>query len=137
LRAQSLRISALLRELELELGDRVATLAWNTQAHVETWYAIMGMGAICHTLNPRLTVAHIASMLTQPECRVLIVSADLATLAQQILEQVPALLHVLIIDGPEERWQRSSERPVVLELDSSMARARADVWVCQYRRAGA
>ena len=36
-------------------GDRVATLAWNSQAHVEAWYAIMGMGAVCHTLNPRLT----------------------------------------------------------------------------------
>ena len=43
-------------------GDRVATLAWNTQAHVEAWYAIMGMGAVCHTLNPRLTAAQLATM---------------------------------------------------------------------------
>src|SRR5687768_11452857 len=54
LRIRSLRISSVLADLGICVGDRVATLAWNTQAHVETWYAIMGMGAICHTLNPRL-----------------------------------------------------------------------------------
>ncbi len=67
-------------------GDRVATLAWNTQAHVEVWYAIMGMGAVCHTLNPRLICAQLAAMVTQSGARVLIVSADLAPLARQIAE---------------------------------------------------
>jgi fatty-acyl-CoA synthase len=36
-------------------GDRVATLAWNTWRHVELYYAISGIGAVCHTLNPRLS----------------------------------------------------------------------------------
>ncbi|MGQ0742059.1 MAG: long-chain-fatty-acid--CoA ligase [Alphaproteobacteria bacterium] len=35
-------------------GDRVATMAWNTHRHVEAWYGIMGMGGVCHTINPRL-----------------------------------------------------------------------------------
>ena len=67
-------------------GDRVATLAWNTQAHVEVWYAIMGMGAVCHTLNPRLICAQLAAMVAQSGARVLVVSADLAPLARQIAE---------------------------------------------------
>lgn len=50
-RAQA--ISALLADFGVARGHRVATLAWNSQAHVESWYAIMGMGAVCHTLNPR------------------------------------------------------------------------------------
>src|SRR4051812_38787539 len=54
LQQRSLRISATLRDLGVAFGDRVATLAWNTQAHVEVWYAIMGSGGVCHTLNPRL-----------------------------------------------------------------------------------
>jgi hypothetical protein len=33
----------------------VATLAWNTTRHLEAWYGIMGLGAVCHTLNPRLS----------------------------------------------------------------------------------
>ncbi len=44
---------------------RLRTLAWNTQAHLEAWYAIVGMGAVCHTLNPGLTAAQTASMLVQ------------------------------------------------------------------------
>src|ERR1700743_2338377 len=35
-------------------GDRIGTLAWNTQRHLESWYGITGIGAIYHTLNPRL-----------------------------------------------------------------------------------
>ncbi len=36
-------------------GDRVATLAWNTSRHLELYYAVAGIGAVCHTLNPRLS----------------------------------------------------------------------------------
>ncbi|MCK5745884.1 MAG: AMP-binding protein, partial [Oricola sp.] len=46
LRTRAQRVSAALAKLGVKFGDRVATLAWNTQAHVEAWYAIMGMGAI-------------------------------------------------------------------------------------------
>ena len=53
LERRSRKVSVVLDGMGIRQGDRVATLAWNTQAHVEAWYAIMGMGAICHTLNPR------------------------------------------------------------------------------------
>src|SRR5579871_1825708 len=51
LERRSRRLSAVLAGLGVRHGDRVATLSWNTQSHVEAWYAIMGLGAICHTLN--------------------------------------------------------------------------------------
>ena len=35
-------------------GDRVATLAWNDHRHLELYYAVSGIGAVCHTINPRL-----------------------------------------------------------------------------------
>jgi len=98
-RARSLRISALLRDFDVGVGDRVATLAWNTQAHVEAWYAVMGIGAICHTLNPRLTPAQLAWMLSQSECRVIVASADLASLAQQVIKRASSVARLLIIDG--------------------------------------
>ena len=50
-------------------GDRVATLAWNTQRHLECWYGIAGMGAVYHTLNPRLfpdQIAWIANHARRP-----------------------------------------------------------------------
>ena len=82
-------------------GDRVATLCWNTQAHMECWYGIMGMGAACHTLNPRLTAEQIAWMLGQSEAEILIVSADLATLASKVVEQATHIRKILVID-PEQ-----------------------------------
>jgi acyl-CoA synthetase (AMP-forming)/AMP-acid ligase II len=93
------RASVVLAGLGVKTGDRVATLAWNTQAHVEIWYAIMGMGAVCHTLNPRLTAEHLAAMVVQSQARILIASADLAPLAGQIRERVPVVEHLLTIDG--------------------------------------
>ena len=48
------QLSHALQEAGIGPGDRVATLAWNSGRHLEAWYGIMGIGAVCHTLNPRL-----------------------------------------------------------------------------------
>lgn len=100
LRRRSLKASGVLARLGVRRGDRVATLAWNTQAHVEAWYAIMGMGAICHTLNPRLTETQLAAMVSQSGARVLIASADLAPLARRVADRTRSLERVLTIDVP-------------------------------------
>lgn len=99
LKARSQRISTLLVQFGIGQGDRVATLAWNSQAHVEVWYAIMGIGAVCHTLNPRLLAAQLASMAEQSGARILVVAADLVPLARQILERVSTIERMLVIDG--------------------------------------
>ncbi len=99
LRDRALAISSLLAGFGVRQGARVATLAWNSQAHVEAWYAIMGMGAVCHTLNPRLTAAQLADMVVQSQAKLLIVSADLQPLARAIAERVPHLSLMLVIDG--------------------------------------
>ena len=100
LKARCQRVSSALAVLGVGLGDRVATLAWNTQAHLEAWYGIMGMGAVCHTLNPRLTAGQIAAMVARSEAGIVVVSADLVALARQIAEKVPHPLQLLVIDGP-------------------------------------
>ena len=57
---RALKISQRLDRDGIKLGDRVATIAWNTWRHLEAWYGIMGIGAICHTVNPRLFPDQIA-----------------------------------------------------------------------------
>ncbi|HWW58275.1 MAG TPA: AMP-binding protein, partial [Sphingopyxis sp.] len=104
LRERSLAISSLLAGFGVSEGDRVATLAWNSQAHVEAWYATMGIGAVCHTLNPRLTAPQLAAMAVQSGAKLLIVSADLLPLARSIVERAPAIGQVLVIDGPAGDW---------------------------------
>ena len=61
----------------IRLGDRVATLAWNTGRHLEAWYGIMGIGAVCHTLNPRLFPEQLAWIINHAEDRVIFDRPDL------------------------------------------------------------
>ena len=113
---RSQRLSAVLRTLGVRPGEHVATLAWNTQAHVEAWYAIMGMGAVCHTLNPRLTAAQLSAMAAQSKPRVLIASADLASLARQIADAA-SIERVLVIDGATD--QGEALEPLLNGADAS------------------
>ena len=98
LRERANRLSGALAALGIKQGERVATLAWNTRHHLELYYGIMGMGAVCHTLNPRLTVSQIASIVNEADDVVLAVSADLLALAQEVRAQCPRLRHVIAID---------------------------------------
>ena len=107
---QALRVTHALKSMGVELGDRVATLAWNTQAHVETWYGIMGMGAVCHTLNPRLTAETLSSMIEQSAAKILIVSADLLPIAQEIIENNERQFRILIIDGDPKSKSEPSDK---------------------------
>ena len=94
------RISSALAGLGAGQGHKVATLAWNTQEHMEVWYAVMGMGAVCHTLNPRLTAEQLAWMLEQSGAAILIASSDLAPLASEVQHLCDgSVTRVLTIDG--------------------------------------
>lgn len=114
-------VSGLLSRLGVKPADRVATLAWNTRAHVEAWYGIMGMGAVCHTLNPRLTAEHLAAMVTQSEAQILIVDGDLVPLARQVAEQVPGIRQILVINTPEVEEGPAAGRATVASLEKLLA----------------
>lgn len=95
------RVSTVLHDVGVRQGARVATLAWNTQGHVEAWYGIMGMGAVCHTLNPRLTSVQLGAMVRQSEAAWLLCSADLLPLARAIAADAPGVQHILLLDTME------------------------------------
>ncbi|HEY0106386.1 MAG TPA: AMP-binding protein, partial [Rhizomicrobium sp.] len=99
LRARSNRLSGALAARGLRLGDRVATLAWNTQHHLELYYGAMGAGFVCHTLNPRFTVQHLARIVNEAQDRVLAVGAGLADVALDLVFHCPSIEFVVILDG--------------------------------------
>jgi 3-(methylthio)propionyl---CoA ligase len=99
LRARSNELSGALAELGIRLGDRVGTLGWNTQHHLEMYYALMGAGIVCHTLNPRLTIAHLAAMINEAEDRALAVASSLAPVLVELAPLCPHLKHVILMDG--------------------------------------
>lgn len=97
---RSRRLSGALTSLGLAFGDPLGIMAWNSQAQLECWYGAMGVGIVCHTLNPRLSPAHLAWMIQQAGERVLIVSADLTSLAAQLIPLCPQLEHLVVIEEP-------------------------------------
>ncbi|RZJ40902.1 MAG: AMP-dependent synthetase, partial [Brevundimonas sp.] len=99
---RSNRMSGALAELGLRFGDRVGTLGWNTQHHLELYYAAMGVGLVCHTLNPRLTAEHLAAMVNEADDRVLAVAADLSPLAYALLPLCPGIAHIVVMDAPAD-----------------------------------
>ncbi|MDT8761005.1 AMP-binding protein [Sphingomonas psychrotolerans] len=99
LRDRSNLMSGALASLGMKLGDRVGTLAWNTLHHFEIYYAAMGAGLVCHTLNPRLTPGHLAAMINAAENRVIAVAADLLPLLAEIAPHCPSIEHVVVMDA--------------------------------------
>jgi len=99
LRNRSNCLSGAMRALGLAAGDRVGTLGWNTQHHLEMYYATMGAGFICHTLNPRYTIDHLAAIINQAEDRALAATSSLATLLNSLLPLCPTIEHVVVMDG--------------------------------------
>jgi acyl-CoA synthetase (AMP-forming)/AMP-acid ligase II len=107
LRERCQRLSGAMLDQGLGQGDRVATLAWNTQDHLSLYYAAMGAGLVCHTLNPRLSVAHLVEMVNEAQDRWIAVGAGLQPLARQLVASCPTLQTVILLDGqaPEEDFQ--------------------------------
>ena len=70
-RARAKKVAQRLAKDGIKLGDRVATLAWNTWRHLESWYGITGIGAVYHTINPRLFPDQIIYIVNHAEDRVM------------------------------------------------------------------
>jgi fatty-acyl-CoA synthase len=60
LHARAQRLANVLDAWGVDMGERIATLAWNGHRHMELYYAVAGKGAIVHTINPRLVPDQIA-----------------------------------------------------------------------------
>ena len=99
------RLARALGRLGVKPGDRVATLAWNDHRHVELYYAISGTGAICHTVNPRLSADDISYILNHAGDVLLFADPMFAPLVAPLVAKaaprVPALRHVVFM-APRE-----------------------------------
>jgi fatty-acyl-CoA synthase len=91
------RLSNALIGLGVAPGDRVATLAWNTGRHVEAWYAIMGIGAVCHTLNPRLFVEQLCYIVNHAEDKVIFTDLTFLPVLAQNRAKMPSVRHIVVM----------------------------------------
>ena len=91
------RVSNALARDGIALGDRVATMAWNGARHLAAWYGISGMGAVCHTLNPRLFLEQIAYIADHAGDRLLLADPACAALIGELLPHAPSIERVIFL----------------------------------------
>ncbi|MBU6164912.1 MAG: long-chain-fatty-acid--CoA ligase [Alphaproteobacteria bacterium] len=96
-RGRARRVVAALQGLGIQPGDRVATLAWNTWRHVESWYGISGAGAVAHTINPRLFEEQIVYIANHAEDRVLFLDLTFIKLVERLAPQMPTIQHYVLL----------------------------------------
>ena len=94
---RSRRLARALGKLGVGFGDRVATLAWNDFRHLELYYGVSGMGAVCHTVNPRLSVDDIAFIMTDAEDRILFADPSFAALLAEIAPAVSSSIRAVVL----------------------------------------
>ena len=75
-------------------GDRVATLLWNQTEHLELYFAVPSMGAVIHTLNPRLSADELSYIAADAEDRVIVVDESLLHVLQTIDREFE---HVIVV----------------------------------------
>ena len=99
-RERALKTAKALENEGIRLGDRIATMAWNTERHVEAWFGIMGIGAICHTLNPRLFPEQLVYIVNHAEDRVLFVDLTFLPLVEALQDKFPTVeKYIVLTDG--------------------------------------
>src|SRR3981081_2985526 len=95
------RLAGALKRIGVKPGDRVATLAWNNNRHLELYYAIPCMGAVLHTLNLRLFPQHLEFIVNDAEDKVLFVDQSLLPLLKPLMGKIPSIKQIVLMsDSP-------------------------------------
>ncbi len=115
MRARALKVAQRLEKDGIKLGDRVATLAWNTWRHLEAWYGIMGIGAIYHTVNPRLFPDQIVWIVNHAEDRVMMTDLTFVPLLEKIADKLPTIERYVILTDAAHMPQTSLKNAVAYE----------------------
>jgi len=98
--ANARRLAKALTDLGVQPGERVATLCWNHQEHLEAYYAIPCMGAVLHTLNLRLPAAQLEHIINHAEDKIVIVDASLLPLLAPIASALKTVEQYIVVgDG--------------------------------------
>lgn len=90
-----------LREQGVMPGDRVATLAWNGYRHLELYYAISGIGAVCHTINPRLSPEQMLYILNHAGDTLLFIDLTFVPLIAKLGPDLPDDLRICVMTDRE------------------------------------
>ncbi len=89
-----------LQGLGIKLGDPVGTIAWNTYRHFELYFGISGIGAVLHTINPRLAPEHVAYIANHAEDKAIFVDLNLLPIVEGVSDMLKTVKHAVVSDRP-------------------------------------
>ncbi|MCB0376309.1 MAG: AMP-binding protein, partial [Sinomicrobium sp.] len=115
--------NALTQKLGIARGDMVGTFAWNHYQHLELYYGIPGMGAVCHTINVRLSPQQIAYIVNHAGDRVIFADATLTPLLENIAPLVKTVENFIIINAPADF---TTTLPGVIHYEALLANVSED-----------
>ncbi|MAN67468.1 long-chain-fatty-acid--CoA ligase [uncultured Hyphomonas sp.] len=104
---QSKQVSNALLDSGIGMGDRVATLGWNSERHMASWYGAMGIGAVLHTINPRLHPEQIAWIANHAEDKVLIFDKTFLPIVEAIKDHLQTVKTFVIYAGADTMPENS------------------------------
>lgn len=110
--------NALVR-LGIKRGDRVATIAWNTFRHFEAFYAVSGVGAVLHTVNPRLFEQQIKYIMQHAEDSLVLVDVPFIPVVERLAAELPSVRHYVVLASRETA--PSTSLPNVLLYEDLLA----------------
>jgi fatty-acyl-CoA synthase len=119
------RLSNALKALGIVPGDRVATLAWNSGRHIEAWYAVMGIGAVCHTLNPRLFADQLCYIINHAEDRIIFTDLTFLPMLLEHRDRMPTVERFIVFT--DEDHLKSISFPGALASETLIEQHDADV----------
>jgi 3-(methylthio)propionyl---CoA ligase len=112
------RLARALLRLGIKPGDRVATLAWNTHRHFELYYGISGIGAVCHTINPRLFDDQIVYIVNHAADRLLFVETSFIPLVERLLPQLPKDCRIILLGEAQNSLPVLATYDTLIEAES-------------------
>ncbi len=95
------RFSKALQKIGVMKGDVIGTLAWNTYRHLESWYGITGIGAVYHTLNPRLFTEQLEYIINHAENQYIICDTTFVKLLEGIEKNIPNVKGFIFLTDKE------------------------------------
>jgi len=107
--------SACARELQIGEGTIVASMAWNTYRHMEVWYGVMGLGAVVHTLNPRLFAEQLVYIVNHAEDRWVFTDLTFVPLFEKLQAQFPTVRGFVIMTDRAHMPDTTLRNPICYE----------------------
>ena len=112
---RSRKLAKALTKRGVKAGDRIATLAWNTERHLETWYGVTGAGGVYHTLNPRLFAEQLVYIANHAEDRMIFVDLTFVPILEKLQDELKTVEAYVVLTDAANMPQTTLRNAVAYE----------------------